>query len=199
MVLENGQLRLGSWQRQQNRYAWRGSFPHSVGLLYSAFTYFLGFKVNSAEYKVMGLAPYGEPKYVDRIKQLITIKDDGSFRLNMKHFSFDYGLRMYKPSFEKIMGAPTRQREDGFSRNKYHKDVARSLQEVLNEVMLKLATNIVEKTGQTKLCMAGGVALDAWQTGIFCAKVLLRNSLFSPLLETMVVPWALHSGFGIKF
>ena len=83
-------------------------FPHSLGLLYSAFTYYLGFKVNSGEYKVMGLAPYGEPKYVDRIKKLIEIKEDGSFRLHMEHFCFDYGMRMYLPSFEEVMGAPTR-------------------------------------------------------------------------------------------
>ena len=160
-------------------------FPHSVGLLYSAFTYFLGFKVNSAEYKVMGLAPYGEPKYVDRIKQLITIKDDGTFRLNMKHFSFDYGLRMYKPSFEKIMGAPTRKMEDG-QLEQYHKDVARSLQEVVNEIMVKLATHIVETTGQTKLCMAGGVALNCVANGH-----ILRES---PVEELFVQPAAGDNG-----
>ena len=160
-------------------------FPHSVGLLYSAFTYFLGFKVNSAEYKVMGLAPYGEPKYVDRIKQLITIKDDGTFRLNMKHFSFDYGLRMYGPSFEKVMGAPTRKMEDG-NLEQYHKDVARSLQEVVNEIMVKLATNIVETTGLTKLCMAGGVALNCVANGH-----ILRES---PVEEIFIQPAAGDNG-----
>jgi carbamoyltransferase len=160
-------------------------FPHSVGLLYSAFTYFLGFKVNSAEYKVMGLAPYGEPKYVDRIKQLITIKDDGTFRLNMKHFAFDYGLRMYKPSFEKIMGAPTRKMEDG-NLEQYHKDVARSLQEVVNEIMVKLATNIVEQTGLTKLCLAGGVALNCVANGH-----ILRDS---PVEEIFIQPAAGDNG-----
>ena len=160
-------------------------FPHSVGLLYSAFTYYLGFKVNSAEYKVMGLAPYGEPKYVDRIKQLITIKDDGTFRLNMKHFSFDYGLRMYKPSFEKVMGAPTRKMEDP-NLEQFHKDVARSLQEVVNEIMVKLATNIVQTTGQDKLCLAGGVALNCVANGH-----ILRDS---PVKEIFIQPAAGDNG-----
>ena len=87
-------------------------FPHSLGLLYSAFTYYLGFKVNPVNTKVMGLAPYGEPKYVDRIKQLIEIREDGSFRLNMKHFCFDYGMRMFS-FFEEVMGQPTRPMDDG--------------------------------------------------------------------------------------
>ena len=160
-------------------------FPHSVGLLYSAFTYFLGFKVNSAEYKVMGLAPYGEPKYVDRIKQLITIKDDGTFRLNMKHFAFDYGLRMYRPSFEKIMGAPTRKMDDD-NLEQYHKDVARSLQEVVNEIMVKLATNIVEQTGIKRLCLAGGVALNCVANGH-----VLRES---PVEEIFIQPAAGDNG-----
>jgi len=160
-------------------------FPHSVGLLYSAFTYFLGFKVNSAEYKVMGLAPYGEPKYVDRIKQLITIKNDGTFRLNMKHFAFDYGLRMYRPSFEKIMGAPTRKMDDD-NLEQYHKDVARSLQEVVNEIMVKLATNIVEQTGIKRLCLAGGVALNCVANGH-----VLRDS---PVEEIFIQPAAGDNG-----
>ena len=160
-------------------------FPHSVGLLYSAFTHYLGFKVNSAEYKVMGLAPYGEPKYVDNIKQLITIKDDGTFRLNMKHFSFDYGLTMYNPSFEKIMGAPTRPLGDD-NLEQFHKDVARSLQEVVNEIMVKLATTIVEKTGCTKLCLAGGVALNCVANG-----EILRKS---PVTEIFIQPAAGDNG-----
>ena len=160
-------------------------FPHSVGLLYSAFTHYLGFKVNSAEYKVMGLAPYGEPKYVKNIKQLITIKDDGSFRLNMNHFAFDYGLKMYKPSFEKIMGAPTRPMSDD-NLEQFHKDVARSLQEVVNEIMVKLATTIVKETGQTKLCLAGGVALNCVANGH-----ILRDS---PVEEIFIQPAAGDNG-----
>ena len=160
-------------------------FPHSLGLLYSAFTYFLGFKVNSGEYKVMGLAPYGEPKYIDNIKQLIQIKDDGTFRLNMKHFCFDYGMKMYKPSFEAIMGQKSRPPEDE-ELPQYYKDVARSLQEVVNEVMCKLATSVVHKTKCRKLCMAGGVALNCVANGH-----ILRTT---PVEELFVQPAAGDNG-----
>ena len=139
-------------------------FPHSLGLLYSSFTYYLGFKVNSGEYKVMGLAPYGEPKYVDRIKKLITIKEDGTFRLNMRHFCFDYAMKMYKPSFETVMGAPTRALDSG-PLEQFHKDVARSLQEVVNEIMVKLSKHVLRETGCTKICLAGGVALNCVANG----------------------------------
>jgi carbamoyltransferase len=139
-------------------------FPHSLGLLYSSFTYYLGFKVNSGEYKVMGLAPYGEPKYVDNIKQLIQIKEDGTFRLNMKHFCFDYGMRMYLPSFESVMGRPTRPLDEG-PMEQFHKDVARSLQVVVNEIMVKLAQRVMDETKCRKLCLAGGVALNCVANG----------------------------------
>ena len=145
-------------------------FPHSLGLLYSAFTWYLGFKVNSAEYKVMGLAPYGEPKYVDRIRELIDIKADGSFRLNMKYFEFDRKLKMFNPAFEEVMGAPRRPLEVG-KLSQFHMDVARSLQEVVNEVMEKLATSVVQETGLKRLCIAGGVALNCVANGH-----ILRNS-----------------------
>ena len=126
-------------------------FPHSLGLLYSAVTYYLGFKVNSGEYKVMGLAPYGQPKYVDRIKRLIHILPDGSFRLNMDHFCFDYGIKMYKQSFEDVMGAPTRPL-DHPELSQFYKDVARSLQEIVNEIMCALATRVVKESGCDRLC-----------------------------------------------
>lgn len=160
-------------------------FPHSVGLLYSAMTAYLGFKINSGEYKVMGLAPYGEPKYVDRIKKLITIKDDGSFRLSMKYFTFDHALRMYNTEFEKLMGAPTRGTDEG-PLEQFHKDVARSLQEVVNEVMVKLVRTIVKKTGQKKLCLAGGVALNCVANGH-----ILRET---PIEEIFVQPAAGDNG-----
>jgi len=140
-------------------------FPHSLGLLYSAFTYYLGFKVNSAEYKVMGLAPYGEPKHVDQIKELIHIKEDGTFRLDMRHFTFDHGLKMYNRRFEAVMGEPTRPYGDKAPLTQFHKDVARSLQEVVNEVMVKLANRVIEETGLPRLCMAGGVALNCVANG----------------------------------
>lgn len=139
-------------------------FPHSLGLLYSAFTYYLGFKVNSGEYKVMGLAPYGEPIYVDRIKRLIHIREDGTFRLDMRHFTFDHGMRMYNERFEEVMGEPTRPL-DQENIGQFHKDVARSLQEVVNEVMVALARKVMAETGKKRLCLAGGVALNCVANG----------------------------------
>jgi carbamoyltransferase len=134
-------------------------FPHSLGLFYSAFTYYLGFKVNSAEYKVMGLAPYGKPVYADLIrKHLIDIKEDGSFRLNMKYFIFDRALRMTGTRFDSLFGRPHRESESTLEQ--YHKDVAASLQEVTNEVVVKLARHVQKETGMEYLCMAGGVALN---------------------------------------
>ncbi len=160
-------------------------FPHSLGLLYSAFTYYLGFKVNSGEYKVMGLAPYGEPLYVDRIKQLIAIKEDGSFRLDMRHFTFDHGMRMFNRRFEEVMGQPARPLDDG-PLDQFYKDVARSLQEVVNEVMVKLATRVIEQTGCPRLCLAGGVALNCVANGH-----ILRNA---PVQDIFVQPAAGDAG-----
>ncbi len=138
-------------------------FPHSLGLLYSAITAYLGFKVNSAEYKVMGLAPYGEPKYVDQLKQVIDIADDGSFRLNMDYFVFDWDMRMTHEAFFELMGRPPREPEGPME--DFHKDVARSVQEIVNEVMIKQATALHERTGMKNLCLAGGVALNCVANG----------------------------------
>ncbi len=160
-------------------------FPHSLGLLYSAFTFYLGFKVNSGEYKVMGLAPYGEPRHVDAIKQLIHIREDGSFRLDMRYFTFDHGMRMYNARFEEVMGQPTRPLDEG-PVTQFHKDVARSLQEVVNEVMVNLARRVVDDTGCTRLCMAGGVALNCVANGH-----VLRES---PVTELFVQPAAGDAG-----
>jgi carbamoyltransferase len=139
-------------------------FPHSLGLLYSAFTAYLGFKVNSGEYKVMGLAPYGEPRYVDRIKKLIDIATDGSFRLDMTYFDFDWGMRMANEAFFDLMGQGPRQSGSEGMEDVY-KDVARSLQEVVNEVMVKQACASYERTKLPNLCMAGGVALNCVANG----------------------------------
>ncbi len=139
-------------------------FPHSLGLLYSAFTAYLGFKVNSGEYKVMGLAPYGEPRYVDRIKKLIDIAPDGSFRLDMTYFDFDWGLRMANEAFFELMGQGPRESGSEGMEDVY-KDVARSLQEVVNEVMVKQACASYERTKLPNLCMAGGVALNCVANG----------------------------------
>jgi len=154
-------------------------FPHSLGLLYSAFTWYLGFKVNSAEYKVMGLAPYGEPRYVDRIKQLIHIAPDGTFRLDMRYFSFDYGMRMFNARFEEVMGAPTRPLEAP-ELSQFHKDVARSLQEVVNEVMVALATKVLRETGQQRLCLAGGVALNCVANGEILRQAPVEDIFIQP-------------------
>jgi len=154
-------------------------FPHSLGLLYSAFTAYLGFKVNSAEYKVMGLAPYGEPKYVDNIKQMFHLKEDGTFRLDMRCFDFDHGLRMYNSRFEDIMGQPTRAMEAP-TLDQFHKDVARSVQEVVNEAMVKLATSAVEATGIPRLCMAGGVALNCVANGHILREAPIEDLFVQP-------------------
>jgi len=140
-------------------------FPHSLGLLYSAFTYYIGFKVNSGEYKLMGLAPYGEPKYVDVIKrELIDIREDGSFRLNMKYFNYCAGLTMTNRKFHRLFGAPAR-RSDIERIEQRHMDIARSIQAVTEEVILKIAKYIYAQTDQKNLCLAGGVALNCVANG----------------------------------
>jgi carbamoyltransferase len=139
-------------------------FPHSLGLLYSAFTYYLGFKVNSGEYKVMGLAPYGEPKYKDLIlKELIDLKEDGSFRLNMKYFGYLDTLRMTNKSFDRLFGAPARKPETRLEQREM--DIARSLQDVTEEIMLRMARHAHKVTGMKNLCLAGGVALNCVGNG----------------------------------
>lgn len=139
-------------------------FPHSLGLLYSAFTYFTGFKVNSGEYKVMGLAPYGEPKYVDVIlNELIDLKEDGSFKLNMDYFTYPYGLTMTGSAFEKIFDGPARKPESTLTQREM--DLAKSVQVVTEEVMMRTARHIHKLTGEKYLCLAGGVALNCVGNG----------------------------------
>jgi carbamoyltransferase len=149
-------------------------FPHSLGLLYSAITYYIGFKVNSAEYKVMGLAPYGEPKYVDQFRELITIKDDGSFQLNMKYFTYEHGLRMTGKRIEKLFGQPTRKPESDLTQ--FHKDIAASVQKITEEVMLKICKHAKDVTGSDNLCLAGGVALNCVANG-----EILRSGMFKDI------------------
>ncbi|MBK9574225.1 MAG: carbamoyltransferase [Rhodoferax sp.] len=139
-------------------------FPHSLGLLYSAFTYYTGFKVNSGEYKVMGLAPYGEPKYVAAIKQhLIDIKDDGSFRLNLDYFDYCTGLKMTNSRFDEAFGGPPRTSETRMGQREM--DLAASIQAITEEIVIKLAKGIRQSTGERKLCLAGGVALNCVANG----------------------------------
>ncbi|HVT15791.1 MAG TPA: carbamoyltransferase [Thermoanaerobaculia bacterium] len=151
------------------------TFPHSLGLLYSAFTYFTGFKVNSGEYKLMGLAPYGTGRYTDLIKrELIDVRDDGSFRMNMEYFGYLDGLAMTNRRFAALFGGPPRQPESPITRREM--DLARSIQEVTEEVVLKLARHARGLTGKRNLCMAGGVALNCVANGI-----LLRAGIFDDL------------------
>jgi carbamoyltransferase len=139
-------------------------FPHSLGLLYSAFTYYLGFKVNSAEYKVMGAAPYGKPKYVSKIlEELVDLRDDGSFKLNMKYFAYDYGLTMTNQRFAKLFGHPRRESESKME--EFHWDMAASVQHVTEEIVLRMVRELHKNTGMKNLCMAGGVALNCVANG----------------------------------
>jgi len=163
---------VGEWTTTSYGYG-RGSeihtladikFPHSLGLLYSAFTYFTGFKVNSGEYKLMGLAPYGEPKYVDRIlDNVIDLKEDGSFKLNTRYFNYISGLTMTSPAMGELFGGPPRQPETPLTQREM--DIARSCQVVTEEVMLRIARTVHKETGLKNLCMAGGVALNCVGNG----------------------------------
>jgi carbamoyltransferase len=147
-------------------------FPHSLGLLYSAFTYFTGFKVNSGEYKLMGLAPYGEPKYIDLIlRKLIDLKPDGSFRLNMKYFNYGVGLTMTNSAFNNLFGRPPRKPESKLTQSDM--DLARSIQDATDEIMLRMARHVRKETGQRNLCLAGGVALNCVANGL-----ILREKIF---------------------
>ena len=139
-------------------------FPDSLGLLYSAFTYYTGFRVNSGEYKVMGLAPYGEPKYVGLIKDNIAeIRDDGSIRMNQEYFSYSQGLRMTNGAFDRLFAAPARKPESRITQREM--DLARSIQAITEEAMLKMANFVHKETGMKRLCMAGGVALNCVGNG----------------------------------
>ena len=154
-------------------------FPHSLGLLYSAFTYYAGFKVNSGEYKLMGLAPYGKPKYVNLIKnKLIDIKDDGSFHLNMEYFDYATGLKMTNKKFENLFDGPARKPHEKLSQK--HMDLASSIQKVTEEVVIKLVRNIALQTGEKNLCLAGGVALNCVANGILQKEKIFEKIWIQP-------------------
>ncbi|MEN8236397.1 MAG: carbamoyltransferase [Pseudomonadota bacterium] len=154
-------------------------FPHSLGLLYSAFTYYIGFKVNSGEYKVMGLAPYGVPKYVDLIfKHLLDVKSDGSFRLNQEYFNYCTGLTMVNERFAELFGQPVRQSEAELTQ--FHMDVAASIQKVTEEIVLKLTNHLAKETGQKNLCLAGGVALNCVANGKILRQGRFENIWIQP-------------------
>ena len=150
-------------------------FPHSLGLLYSAFTYYTGFKVNSGEYKVMGLAPYGQPVYVDAIlNELMDLKEDGSFKMNMDYFDYCAGLTMTNRKFEKLFGGPPRKPESDLRQRDM--DLARSVQDVTEEVMMRMARHVQKETGLKHLCLAGGCALNCVANG-----KILREGPFSDI------------------
>jgi carbamoyltransferase len=154
-------------------------FPHSLGLLYSAFTYYIGFKVNSGEYKVMGLAPYGEPRYVQKIlDELIDLRQDGSLRLKMKYFNYCQGLTMTNSSFDDLFEGPARIPESLLTQR--HMDLARSIQEVIELAMLRMANHVHRQTGEKNLCLAGGVALNCVGNGRILREGPFENIWIQP-------------------
>ena len=154
---------------------WQISFPHSIGLLYSAFTYYCGFKVNSGEYKLMGLAPFGEPKFVKTIKDhLIDIKPDGTFKLDITYFKYHRGFRMTSRKFHKLFGANPRTPETEITQ--FHMDLAASIQVVTEEVVIKIARTLKKEIGLRNLCLAGGVALNCVANG-----KLLKEKIFDDI------------------
>ncbi len=154
-------------------------FPHSLGLLYSAFTYYTGFKVNSGEYKVMGLAPYGEPRYSDLIKEkLITIASDGSFQLDMSYFDYATGLTMTNKKFNSLFGGPPRKSETELTQREM--DLAASVQKVTEDIVINIAKVIAKETGEKNLCLAGGVALNCVANGILLREKVFDNIWIQP-------------------
>jgi carbamoyltransferase len=173
-------------------------FPHSLGLLYSAFTHYCGFRINSGEYKLMGLAPYGEPVFADVIRrELINVKPDGSFRLNLDYFNFLHGTTMTNDKFNRLFGGPPRRPDEKIERR--HMDVARSIQLVSEEIMLLLARHAREFTGQKNLCMAGGVALNCVANGLIWREKIFEKLWIQPAagdaggaLGAALAAWNLH-------
>ncbi len=155
-------------------------FPHSLGLLYSAFTYYTGFKVNSGEYKVMGLAPYGKPKYKDLIiEKLLDLKADGSFRLNMKYFNYATGLTMTNKKFSDLFGEPVRNPKNELL-TQFHMDIASSIQAVTEEIVLRIVKNLAEEYKIKNLCLAGGVALNCVANGKILKEKIFDNIWIQP-------------------
>ena len=173
-------------------------FPHSLGLLYSAFTYYTGFKVNSGEYKVMGLAPYGEPRYADLIREkLITVADDGSFQLDMSYFDYATGLTMTNKKFDALFGGPPRTSETELTQREM--DLAASVQKVTEDIVIELAKGIAKDTGERNLCLAGGVALNCVANGILLREKIFDNIWIQPAagdaggaLGAALSTWHLH-------
>jgi carbamoyltransferase len=173
-------------------------FPHSLGLLYSAFTYYTGFKVNSGEYKVMGLAPYGEPVYADLIREkLLTVAEDGSFQLDMSYFDYATGLTMTNKKFDALFGGPPRKSETELTQREM--DLAASVQKVTEDIVIELAKSIAKETGERNLCLAGGVALNCVANGILLREKIFDNIWIQPAagdaggaLGAALLIWYLH-------
>jgi len=154
-------------------------FPHSIGLLYSAFTYYIGFKVNSGEYKLMGLAPYGNPIYIDKVKKLIDIKDDGTFRLDQTYFNYATGLTMTNEKFDNLFGQKPRNPQNE-KITQFHMDISASIQKVTEEIMIKMAKSIRDEYGIRNLCLAGGVALNCVANGKILKEKIFDNIWIQP-------------------
>lgn len=170
-------------------------FPHSLGLLYSAFTYYTGFKVNSGEYKIMGLAPYGKPRYADLIRdKLMTVAEDGSFQLDMSYFEYATGLTMTNKKFDALFGGPPRAAETEITQREM--DLAASIQKVTEDVVVQLARSIAKETGERNLCLAGGVALNCVANGILLQQKIFDNIWIQPAaggaLGAALSTWFLH-------
>ena len=164
-------------------------FPHSLGLLYSALTYYTGFKVNSGEYKVMGLAPYGEPRYVGAmLEHLVDLREDGSFRLNLEYFNYPAGLTMTNERFHTLFGGPPRRPGEPLTAR--HMDLAASVQAVLEEAVLRMTRSLGRETGARNLCLAGGVALNCVANGKVLRDGAFGTCGFSPRRETREERWA---------
>ncbi|PSI00109.1 carbamoyltransferase N-terminal domain-containing protein, partial [Synechococcus lacustris] len=168
---------------------WQLDFPHSLGLLYSAFTYYCGFKVNSGEYKLMGLAPYGRPIFADEIRsQLLDVKADGSFRLNQRFFNYASGLTMTAEPFHKLFGAPPRAPESPLEQR--HMDLAASIQLVTEDLVLQLARSLQAETGLQNLCLAGGVALNCVANGRLLREGTFKQIWIQPAAGVWIQPAA---------
>ena len=174
-------------------------FPHSLGLLYSAFTYYIGFKVNSGEYKVMGLAPYGEPRYAKLIREkLVIVAEDGSFQLDMSYLNYATGLTMTNKKFDALFGGPARTSETELTQREM--DLAASVQKVTEDIVIKIARGIAKETGERNLCLAGGVALNCVANGVLLREKIFDNIWIQPAagdsggaLGAALSVWYLHN------
>jgi len=179
---------------------WELHFPHSLGLLYSAFTSYTGFKVNSGEYKMMGLAPYGEPRFADTIRRhLVDVKADGTFRLDMRHFDYATGLRMTNARFDALFGGPPRRPDEPVDQRTM--DIAASIQQVTDEIVLKLVRGLRAETGETNLCLSGGVALNCVSNGLIAREGVFDGLWIQPAagdsggaLGAALVAWYRNAG-----